>query len=1024
MMEKILQALLRNRAIVAFFMVLIALAGLFCYYIIPKQENPDAALAAAIVTTVYPGASPEDVEQFVTNKVEDRLKTLDRVKETSSMSIDSVSVVTLMYEDDVKIEDVETKLRQTIDDVVPELPDMCMEPMVRTDLVTNNAFIISLSSDVYTPRDLEGYAQVIQQRLEAVDGVTSVQVAGKQTRRVVVEADIEKLRTYGISLEMLLGLLQAQNVNIPSGSVAYDSGSITVSAPALFENLDDIRELVIGGAEDSLSFIKVKDLADVSVQSADDYYYQQDGRDAVLLVGRLENGRNAVNIGHELRRAIDQVQAEMPDDLIFHEVMYAPQDIENNINGFVRNLFESVLLIMLVVLVGVHLRNALVISVALPMSILITFIVMQVLGIQFQFISIAALIVSLGILVDNAIVISEAIQQNLNAGMERTRAIIDAVRSTAVPVLTSTLTTIVTFSVIYFVPGTVGQVAGTIPTVVIAALTASYFVAMFGIPVLAYMFFKPEKEQRLQRRNPVRQLFLKLAEIGMNAPRRTLAVCFSTLGVAVLLAMGLGMQFFPSAAKPVMYINVTGETLSLDETGRIVDEIEQVLEQQPLVQHTTACVGQGLPSFFLTVPTLRPASNSAQIMMQLDPDVLDEYGGMEDAMRELQAALDEQVPGAAMEVRCLEYSVPTDAKIALAVTGTDTERIDQAARQLRQALEEIPGTDYVRDSTVIPQYQYRVNLDSEILSGYGLIKYDVTKQLNTGLMGATATSYNVGGSDMDVVVKANVHSLEDLKNLPIVGSQSGTKVLLGQVAEIELQPAVPQINHYNGQRVVNVLANVLPGYSSTKIELELNRSYLPQMDLDGVTITGRGETANMIALIGDLGVAALLAILAIYVILLLQFRDFVKPLNVLTSIPLSLIGCCLGLWLFHMDIQVMALLGLVSLFGIVVNNGILLIEVIDAERRAGSDIRTACRQAVIQRFRPIMLSSVTTCIGLVPLILNGDPMTAPMASVLLFGLLLSTVLTLVVVPTLYTLREEGGRKKNKRDVSDTFELTH
>ena len=1012
-MEKLLRKLLRNRAIVVFFMVLIALAGMFCYYIIPKQENPEATVAAAIITTIYPGASPEEVETFVTDKLEDKIRTLDRVKDVSSMSIESVSVITLMYEDDVHIDEVETRLRQTMDDAQAELPAMCQKPMVRTDLITNNAFIISLSSDVYTPRDLEGYADVIKQRLESVDGVTSVQVAGKQTRKVVVEADIEKLRTYGVSVEMLLGLLQAQNVNIPSGNVQYESGNVTVSAPALFENLDDIRNLVVGGAEDSLSFVKLKDIAEVFVESADDYYYQQDGRDAVLLVGKLQEGQNAVNIGHNLRKAIDQVQDEMPDDLIFHEVMYAPQDIENNINGFVRNLFESILLIMVVVLVGVHLRNALVISVALPMSILITFIVMEVLGIQFQFISIAALIVSLGILVDNAIVISEAIQQNLNAGMERTEAILAAVRVTAVPVLTSTLTTVVTFGVIYFVPGTVGQVAGTIPTVVIAALTASYFVAMLGIPVLASLFFKPENKAKAKKRNVLQRFFLKLADIGMNSPRRTLAVCFSTLGVAVVLALSLGMQFFPYASKPVMYINVTGETLSLTDTGRIVDEISQVMEEQPLVVHQTSCVGQGLPSFFLTVPTLRPAANSAQIMLQLDPEELKKYDDQEDAMRVLQAALDERVPGATIEVKCLEYSMPTDAKIMLTVTGDDTNKLNVAAQQLREALDEIPGTDYVRDTAVIPQYQYRVKLDSETLSGYGLIKYDITKQLNTSLMGATASTYTAGGSDMDIVVRANVESLDDLLNLPIVASQSGTKVLLGQVAEVELVPSVPQIDHYNGRRSVNVLSNVLPGFASAKIENQLNKEYVPQMDLEGIEIYSRGETANMMALIGDLGVAAFLAILVIYVILLLQFRDFTKPLNVLTSIPLSLIGCCLGLWLFRMDVQVMALLGLVSLFGIVVNNGILLIEVIDTERAAGRDIRTACREAVIQRIRPIMLSSVTTCIGLVPLILNRDPMTAPMASVLLFGLLLSTVLTLVVVPTLYTLREENRARRKK-----------
>ena len=313
---------------------------------------------------------------------------------------------------------------------------------------------------------------------------------------ILVEADIRQMRLYGISIENILQLMQAQNLSIPAGSITYESGSINVASSGLFENLADIENTVVAGAEDSLSFVKLKDVAQVYIEDADESYYTQDGRDAVLLVGKLEKGENAVNIGKELRRTLDGIKAEMPEDLIFHEVMYAPQDIENNINSFILNLLESILLIVLVVMLGVRVRNALVISVALPMSILMTFIVMQLLSIEFQFISIAALIVSLGILVDNAVVISEAIQQNLNAGQERQEAILGAVRVTAVPVLTSTLTTVVTFSVIYFVPGVVGQVAGAIPTVVIAALGASYLVAMFLIPVLASFFFTPEPPGR------------------------------------------------------------------------------------------------------------------------------------------------------------------------------------------------------------------------------------------------------------------------------------------------------------------------------------------------------------------------------------------------------------------------------------------------------------------------------------------------------------------------------------------------
>ncbi len=1010
-MEKITKILLNNRKIVVFFMAIIAVIGIYSYYVIPKQENPDASVAIAVITTVYPGASPEDVESFVTNKIEEQVSRLDKVDYYTSMSMDSASAVIVYYEDDILIKDVENDLRQAVSNVQKELPDTCMESVVKTDLVSNNQFIISLSSDVYNSEELVSYGQIIKERLSKVENVSSVTLYGEKIKQVVVETDIQKMKLYGISIENILSLMQAQNLSIPAGSIEYDSGTVTVLSSGLFENLKDIENTVIGGGEEGLAFVKLKDVASVYIEDTDEKYYLQDGRESVLLVGKFTEGKNAVNIGKVLRQEIDELKKELPQELIFHEVMYAPEDIEDNINNFLINLFESILLIMIVVMIGVRMRNALVISTALPMSILITFIAMNLMEIEFHFISIAALIVSLGILVDNAVVISEAIQQNLNEGMEKTEAILMAVRATWVPILTSTLTTIVTFGIIYFVPGVVGAIAGTIPTVVISALLASYFIAMCAIPVLAYFFFRPETKEKAAKESAARKLFYSLLNVGLRYPVRTLVVCFATLGVAAYLVTQLGMQFFPYASKPVLYINISGETMNLKTTGKIVDEIGMLLENEEIVENYTVSVGGGLPSFFLTVPSLNDASNVGQIMIQLNEEELKKAGSVESAARQLQAVIDENVPGATVEVKCLEYSMPTDAKIVLTLTGDDVDQLNVLAEEMCLALEEIPGTDYVRNTCVIPQYQYKVNLDSEILSGYGLLKYDVIKQLNTSLMGAAASTYTASGKEMDIIVRSRIDSLDELLEMPVVGSVSDTKVLLGQIADVSLQPVVPVINHYNGKRYVNILSNVLPGYVSGNIESDLLDNYVSQMDTEGITIIERGEMSNMMSLIGNLGFAAVIAVILIYIILLLQFKSFVKPLNILTSIPLSLIGCCLGLWILKMDIQVMALLGLVSLFGIVVNNGILLIEVIDEKRGTGASVQEACTMAVKLRFRPIMLSSVTTCIGLVPLLLSNDPMTSPMAAVLLFGLIFSTFLTMVVVPTIYNFQEKRREKK-------------
>lgn len=1004
-MDKLTKGLLHNRTIVVFFLLIIVLIGGISYYLVPKQENPDTSIAVALVTTIYPGASPEEVEEYVTDKLEDEIGTLEHVDYTTSMSMESASAIIVYYDTSVAIEDVESKLRECVSDAQSELPDMCQTSNVNTKLVANNQFIISLSGEAYSTEELASHAKTIKDELESVEHVSSVSLEGVSKKQVVVEADIQKLQSYQVSIENILSLMQAQNLNIPAGSIAYDSGTVTVTSDGLFTSLSDIENTVIGGAEDSLSFVKLKDVANVYVENTSDKYYEQDGKSCILLVGTFDEGVNAVNVGKDVRSEINKIKKQLPEQLDFHEVMYAPEAISENINGFILNLIESILLIMVVVLIGVGIRNALVISTALPISILVTFTVMYLLGIEFQFISIAALIISLGILVDNAVVISEAIQQRMNAGEEKEAAIIGGVQETWLPVLTSTLTTIVTFGIIYFIPGAIGKVAGTIPTVVITSLIASYIMAMCGIPVLAYFFFKPEKEKENKKENIIFVFFDRLLGVGMRYPKRTLVAAFATLGLAAVLVTQLGMQFFPYSSKPILYLDVQGETMNLDATAKTMDEVEQILDDSDLVSHYTSAVGGGLPSFFISVPSLSDADNAGRIMMELDEDALKKAGSTEKAAKQLQKEINERVSGATVEVKCLEYSMPADDKIVYTVSGDDMEEINALAAQMVEDLSTIEGTTNVRDTSVNAQYEYKVNLDSERLSGYGLLKYDIVKQLNTSLMGATASTYTGSEDEMDIVVRAKVDSLEELKNLPISGSVSETHVLLGQVADITLEPTVPLINHYNGKRYVKVLSGVQSGYVSGNIEAQFEKKYLDQMDTSGVTIVEQGEMSNMLSLIVDLIKAAGVAILIIYIILLLQFKDFGKPFNILTSIPLSMIGCCFGLWILNMNIQAMALLGIVALFGIVVNNGILLIEVIDEKRRNGESVREACRSAVAARFRPIMISSVTTCIGLVPLIVSKDPMSAPMAVTLLFGLLFSTVLTMVVVPTIYYLRE-------------------
>ncbi len=1005
-MERFIKAIINKRIIVVLIAFAIVAAGVFSYIYIPKKENPDTSVAAAVISTVYPGASAKEVEVEVTNVIEEELKKLSGVDYFTSKSLNNVSAIVVMYELHLEMEQVETELRQAVENAGQNLPELASESYVETNVVSDNQFIISLSGENFESEELVAFAHDVKTQIEAVSGVESVTVDGEQDKELVIELKSDKIAQYNINTQNIVQLINAQNLSIPSGSIEYESENINVVTDGKFESIDEIEDLIVATNPEDMSVIRISDIAEISVRTTEDFYYSQDSLRAIMITGKIEEGQNAVIVGEDLRKAIDEAKGDLPSDLIFHEVMYAPETIGDSINDFTLNLIASVALIVVVVMIGVHLRNAIVVSVALPLSILSAFIIMYLTGVDFHFISIAALIVSLGILVDNAIVVSEAIQQNLNKGIEKIDAIAAAIKSTAVPILTSTLTTIVTFSVIYFIPGVVGKVAGTIPTVVITTLVASYIIAMTVIPILAYWFFKPEKESRIQKESIVKKIFKKLLGVSLKHKFTTIVISFLSLGVAALLALGLGLQFFPIADKPVIYMNVEADAVSLNNTTEICEEINELLEDEEIVENYSYAVGKGLPSFFLTVPTTAQAENVAQYMIELDEKLLSENGNIENVITAIQKNMDENIQGAELTVRGLEYSIPTQETISLSVSGEDMERVEEIANEIKSALNEIEGTDRVRDTSVLKQEEYSVDIDREKLEATGHLSYDVLAQINTAIMGTNAGVYKENDVSMDIILTTDLKTVEDLEELTIISSTTQMPTKLSEIAEIDTVEALPLINHYNGENQVYVLSAVMQGYNSYTIESKLNEDYISKMDLEGISITSIGEVSNMLDLVVALGISAVFAVVVIYIILMFQFNNLRKPLIILTSIPLSFIGSGFGLWIFGMDIQAMALLGLVTLFGIVVNNSILLIEATDSYRLSGESLVDSCKLAMSDRFRPIMLASITTCIGLVPLIISGDSMTSPMASVLLFGLLFSTILTLIVVPTLYAIHHK------------------
>ena len=442
---------------------------------------------------------------------------------------------------------------------------------------------------------------------------------------------------------------------------------------------------------------------------------------------------------------------------------------------------------------------------------------------------------------------------------------------------------------------------------------------------------------------------------------------------------------------------------NLEETEKLTAQDEKVLfEQSELVDYTTA-IGDGLPKFYQTIIPSIPSPDYAQIMMKIDFKKENRFKSNEAFANYLQEQLDQNIVGGTATVKLLEYAEPIGAPVMIRVSGESLEKVMKASEELQSEIRKIPGTMNIRDDAPNKSYEYIVDIDPDIAMYFGITKLDVQRQVNIALMGAEATVFRKAGNEYSVVVSSNIDSKSQLENLAIKSSVTGDKVLLKQFATIKLGTQIDNITRYNKDITVTVFSDVKKGYSSVDIENIIEKDVIKNINTDDIKITFDGEREQIIEKFSNVGFSAIFAVLGIYIILMLQFKSFAKPLIILTTIPMSLIGSILGLFISRQPLSFMAFLGIVSLIGIVVNNAILLIEYINDARRKGFSVHDACVDAVEKRFRPIILSTTTTVIGLVPLVLSGSPMFTPMAVSLMSGLLISTLLTLVIIPVMYSV---------------------
>jgi len=1001
-MKTIIRTAIKYKKITLMVLAILLLMGVYSYYIMPRQEFPEINAPVALVTVQYPGASPEDIESLVTSKVEERLEALDGYDYSNSKSLNSFSVSVVRLTVDADIDKTWADLRQEMNDLQSELPNQAEEIDVNTDVVRTAGILVSISSQEFDYETLESYAKELEMNLKKVEGLSTIDIVGIQEKEVKVTVDYKKLNQFNLSMNEILQLIESNSVEIPSGSVEEDGKSVIIKTEGSFVDLEEIRNLTIAISRENGSIAKLGDIATIEYGVEDsNYKIRHNGENAILLVGYFKENENIVLIGDQIEKMIDDFGKNIPESVQFSKISFQPTNVDQAIRNFSMNLLQGIIFVIIVVLIGMGFRNAIIVSLAIPSTILITFNMMNLLGFKLHQISIAALIVALGMLVDNAIVINDSIQVKLDEGMDKLQACVLGTREVAIPVFTSTLTTIAAFLPLLMLPSVAGEYIKSLPSIIMISLLISYMIAIIITPTISFIFLKEIKKE--QKKSRIRKIFNQMLKFSLNH-RKTVALAIIVLIViTVNVALAIGLQFFPYADTDLIYLDVNNdESGSIDSTEEIINSVEEVLASDQYVIDYTTAIGNGLPKFYNTMPLPSPSDSYGQLVVKVAVDEAFEDGlPFEKYLEDLQNRLDRNVINGQVVVNRIEQGEPIGHPVRVRVLGENIDELNRVATELKNMLDEMNGTVNIGDDFLDQRYQFKIDIDDDYASILGLTKYDLQNEVSLALRGRSTSVLRTEGKEYNIQVKSNIEKKDDLENLLIKSSMSGNKVLLKDVATMKLISEYPEITKFNAEKSILVYSDVRPGYSSVEIERQLGNLIEASNDFRNVDIIFDGEREKIIENFGNVTISAIFAIVLVFLILLFQFKSYLRTLVILFTIPLSTIGSILGLYVFNQKLSFLAFLGIVSLLGIVVNNAIVLVDFIDSERNDGKAIKEACLGAVEKRFRPIILTTATTVIGLLPLVYSRSVMFMPLAVALLSGLLVSTVLTLVIIPTVY-----------------------
>ena len=1017
-MELTRAAISRNRVtFVALFVV--ALAGLITFFNLPRNLDPGFIVRWAVVMTNFPGASPERVEMLITDKIEKAIQEMPEVKVVASTSKTGASVVSIIIKAEYKdLDPIWDDLRRKMDRVRPTLPEGIQGPVVLDDLGDVYGIVLTITGDGFNYAELKEVADQVRDEILHVKDVAKVQYYGAQEERVFVEYNNARLAQLGLSPYILTGLVASQNIINPGGQVYTDRERIVLEPTGNFESVEDLKRTVIQ-IPGSRGLAYLEDIAKVYRGYIDPpaTMVRAGGFPAIGLGISLREGGNITAMGEEVKKLIAGLQQHYPIGIEFDIQYFLPRRVEESVNDFINNLIQAILMVLGVMLLTLGLRTGLLVATLIPMAIVSAFLFMGVFDIGVDQVAMASLMIALGLLVDNAIVMAESIMVQINQGKPKVEAAVQSARELRVPLLVSSLTTAAAFLPIFLAKSAVGEYTASIFKVVTITLLCSWLLAMTMTPLLCVIFMKVKKSKKAKSEEErTNSLFYRTYRGFLMLLLRNRAMTMVVTFVVFMSAMyGFGFVpqlFFPNLDSDFFYGNVTLPMgTPIERTTGVTKKIERFVNEELRVNQErregitryAAFIGGNEPIFTLGYSQSRASPEVATFMFNTtSPEISNTL------IERLHEFCRENLPDAEASFQPLATGPPVKFPIEVRISSRDTDELFGIVDQVKEKLRNTPGTRNISDDWGQWTKKLVVKIDQDRARKAGVSSRDVAASMKSMLSGEESTQYREDDKVIPVHLRSVAADRKDLGKLESLNtySQSGKPVPLKQVADLELVWEPSQILRRDRYRTVTIKSQLTPGANAAAIAAQL-APWLDELSNDfslGTTYALGGENEEAEEANKSIGDQMPIAMLIILLLLVGQFNSLRRTAIILATILLGLIGVSVGLLVMRSYFGFMTLLGVVSLAGIVINNAIVLLDRIKIEiEENGLGPQRAVVQAAQMRLRPILLTTATTVGGLIPLYLGGGPMWEPMAVAIMFGLLVSTVLTLGVVPTLYSL---------------------